>query len=96
LNQGSNLPNFRSHDPTDRFGLARVEPVLEPSVALARRATRAFGATVHTTPAPFVLYLYPAIGAPGAIGRAKALRDNALASERAGVPVNDRALHVAK
>jgi hypothetical protein len=51
LNQGLNLPNLFSHDPTDRFGLARVEPVLEPSVALARRATGAFGATVHTTPA---------------------------------------------
>ena len=51
LNQGLNLPNLFSHDPTDRFGLARVEPAPEVSVPLASRTARTFGATVHATPA---------------------------------------------
>jgi hypothetical protein len=33
LNQGSNLPDLCAHDHTGRFGLARVEPVLEIAVA---------------------------------------------------------------
>jgi predicted methyltransferase len=65
LNQGLNLPNLFSHDPTDRFGVTRVEPVLEPSVALARRATGAFGATVHATPAT-TPYGRPPAGMTGA------------------------------
>ena len=35
LNQGFNFPNLCSHDPTDRFSLARIEPVLEIAVAVA-------------------------------------------------------------
>jgi hypothetical protein len=52
LNQGLNLPNLCSHDPTDRFSLARIVPVLEIAVAVALRTARAFNPTVHPAPSP--------------------------------------------
>jgi hypothetical protein len=51
MNQSFNLPNLCSHDPPGRFGLARVEPVFEISIAVALRAARASSPTVHSAPA---------------------------------------------
>jgi len=65
LNQGFNFPNLCAHDPTDRFGLARVEPVLEISVPVARRAARAFSPTMHSAPGPSPYSRLPA-GVPSA------------------------------
>ena len=41
-----------------------------------------------------VLDLHPTVGATGAIGRTEPLRDNALATERASLTVDDRAIRV--
>src|SRR6202043_2970181 len=52
LNEGSDLPYLCSHNPTGRFGLARVEPELKLAVAIAPRPSGTLGPTVHPTPAP--------------------------------------------
>ena len=65
LNQGFNFPNLCSHDPTDRFSLARMEPVLEIAVAVALRTARAFSPTVHPASAPISYRRLPA-GVTGA------------------------------
>ena len=60
LNQGFDFPNLCSHDPTDRFSLARMEPVLEIAVVVALRTARAFSATMHPAPAPVSYRRLPA------------------------------------